>query len=364
LIFYFFLILSLVYFFLLIAVWIGLNRLKGKATEQTNYSISIIIAARNEEKRISPCLKSLESLDYPEDLYEVILVDDCSEDNTAELIDVYCQRHRNWKCIRLKEKSVRLKGKKNALRKGISEARNELIFTTDADCIVPSGWLKHMGSYFQDDVSMVVGYSPLLPKKKWYFVLLQFDNLFSAIAAAAPLMLGYPFNSVGRNLAYRKSSYNELGGFQALKKYKSGDDIHLTNRFHQHDSRRIDYCADSATFVKTMIPSTDKDIFHQQIRKNSKTFQLSSASITMMIFIFFYHVLLISLPFLSPIYLFSWFILVLVKFILEFIPLYKSTAIFKQPSVAPLIPLMQIIYPLYIILFTLIGSFQQYDWKK
>ncbi len=340
-----------------------MRRLK-RPGQSKHRSISIVIAARNEETRIEPCLKSLESIDYDKDYYEVILVDDCSTDKTAGIIETYCQRHQNWKIIRLIEKSTHLRGKKNALREGIAQAQNELIFTTDADCVVPCNWLRNMVCYFQDHVSMVLGYSPLIYEKRWYYRLLQFDNLFSAITAAAPVKLGYPFTSVGRNLSYRKDAYHELGGFHALKKFRSGDDIHLTNRFHRHSEGEIEYCADPGTFVQTLIPASNEEVLQQQIRKNSKTFQLSISSIVLMSLIFFYYLLVISLPIIYPSMLIPWLILIFLKFIFEFIPLIKAAIIFRQKDIIPFIPLMQIIYPLYIIVFSLIGSFQHYHWKK
>lgn len=163
---------------LLIAINIGLNRLLHPQGKKI-FCISIVIAARDEEKRILPCLKSLEKLDYPKDMYEVIFVDDHSGDKTAELIGSYCKKHKNWKIIRLNEKSAQLRGKKNALQNGITQAKGELIFTTDADCIVPPHWLEKVSGYFTSGVSMVLGYSPLIYSGKWYFKLLQFDNLFS-----------------------------------------------------------------------------------------------------------------------------------------------------------------------------------------
>jgi cellulose synthase/poly-beta-1,6-N-acetylglucosamine synthase-like glycosyltransferase len=347
----------------LIAVLIGLNRLGHTVTDHLP-TVSIVIAARDEEKRIGACLRSLENLDYPTDKYEVIIVDDNSADNTADLIEGICRKYSNWMLIRLKQKSAELRGKKNALQTGISKAKGELIFTTDADCIVPSKWLRIMVHYFTPDVSMVLGYSPLIREVKPYFRLLQFDNLFSAIAAAAPAKLGYPFTSVGRNLVYRKSDYETSGGFQALKKFRSGDDIHLTKRFRYHNGGKIDYCAEPETFVLTMIPSTLKEVFQQQIRKNSKTFQLSFTTIVSMLVVFLFYLFLILVPFLVPALFAVWIVLITIKFILEYFTLRKAALIFRQSDLIPIIPLMQIIYPMYIIFFSFIGSFQFYQWKK
>jgi biofilm PGA synthesis N-glycosyltransferase PgaC len=358
-----FLILSGLYFIILIAVYLGLARLK-KPDENRFYSISIIVAARNEEKRIFGCLESLEKLDYPQEKFEIIFVDDNSEDKTAEIIKAYCQKNSNWKLIQLEEKSEWLKGKKNALLNGIAQASGELIFTTDADCNVPSSWLKKMVNYFHPKVSMVLGYSPLIRYSKFYFKLLQFDNLFSSIASAAPTKLGYPFTSVGRNLAYRKDSYEEMGGFQVLQKFRSGDDVHLTGHFRYKKNGIIDFCADPDTFVQTQIPSSFKEVIQQQIRKNSKTFQLSWSSIIFMLNIFIYYLLLILIPVLLPAQLYLWGTLLFIKFALEYVTLLKAANIFKQRDLILYIPLMQVIYPPYIIFFSIIGTFQFYQWKK
>jgi cellulose synthase/poly-beta-1,6-N-acetylglucosamine synthase-like glycosyltransferase len=342
---------------------LGLRRLKESGEAQLQ-SISIVIAARNEEDRILPCLRSLENLDYPINMFEIIFVDDNSQDKTAEIIQSFCDKNQNWKLIRLDKKSEELRGKKNALLNGIKQAEGDLIFTTDADCIVPPQWLKKTINYFGSGVSMVLGYSPLVYVDKPYFRLLQFDNLFSVIASAAPTKLGYPFSSVGRNLAYRKDAYKDVGGFLALKKFRSGDDIHLTSRFRYNSGGKIDFCADHNTFVKTHIPSSEAEVFQQQIRKNSKTFQLSGTSIFFMLSLLIYSLLTVIIPILIPEWLIPWIVLILIKFALEFLPLLKAAMIFKQKSLIPFIPMMQIIYPFYIIIFSILGTFQFYQWKK
>ena len=360
---YLFIILSCIYFILLFLITVGISRLTS-SDPGDELSISIIVAARNEESRIKSCLESLTQLNYPKDKFEVIVVDDQSTDNTAKLIGSYSANHPNWHLISIEKKSRQLRGKKNALQKGISMAKGDIIFTTDADCIVPPNWLSIMSGYFKSGVSMVLGYSPLINSNKIYFRLLQFDNLFSGIVAAATAKLGYPFTSVGRNLAYRRDAYEDVGGFLSLKKFKSGDDIHLTGRFRHTNNGKIDYCAQPGSFVKTQIPSTLSEVIQQQIRKNSKTFQLSGGSIIAMIILFLYYGILFIFPFILPNWLFVWLLFIACKFILEFIPLRKATILFDQKDLMPFIPLMQLIYPLYIILFSIIGTFQFYQWKK
>jgi len=360
---YLFFLLSLIYFTVLLAVLYGLNKL-NPAESNIQPTVSIVIAARNEAGRIQACIDSLKHLDYPPDKFEVILVDDDSTDDTAAKMERACAGMSNWRWIELEEKSRELRGKKNALLRGIAESKGEIIFTTDADCIVPPGWLKYMAPYFKPGVTMVLGYSPLVEGKGFLRRILQFDNLFSAISAAAPTNLGYPFTSVGRNLAYRRDAYENAGGFLALKKFRSGDDVHLTERFRYLNNGRIDYCAHPETFVLTRPPETGKEIFHAQVRKNSKTLLKAGSSIAFSLVLFAYYMLIICFPLLYPEWNGLWLALLAAKFILEYIPLRKAAKIFRQQSIIPYIPLMQIIYPAYIIFFSILGALQLYQWKK
>ena len=113
---------SIFYFIILIAAFISLYLFK-KSKNKSNPKISIIIAARNEEKRILPTLQSLQKLIYPSNLFEIIFIDDASNDNTPKIINAYCRHNTNWKCIQLKEKDAEWHGKKLALKTGIENAK-------------------------------------------------------------------------------------------------------------------------------------------------------------------------------------------------------------------------------------------------
>jgi len=358
-----FLTFSVFYLVLLIGTLVGLSRLKN-VSNKFQHSVSVIIAARNEEDRILPCLQSIENLNYPQDKFEIIFVDDCSNDDTPNIIDKFCKNHRNWKIIRIEEKSKKIRGKKNALLNGINQSNGEIIFTTDADCIVPPNWLSEMVNYFEPNVSMVIGHSPINKRPGLYQKILQFDNLFSAVAASAPTKLGKPISSIGRNLAYRKSAYEDVGSFLALKQYRSGDDILLTERFHYLNDGKIDFCAHPDTFVHTQPPETFSDIFHQQIRKNSKGLLKSPVSILFSISLFLYYLFFLTFPLIYPKYFILWLIIFGLKFLIEFIDLSKAAKIFKLAHTIKLIPIMQIIYPFHIMLFSVLGIFQLYRWKK
>lgn len=358
-----FTVLHLLYLSVILLVLAGLLRLRRVECEKTPF-VSVVISARNEEKRILPTLQSLERLNYPSDRYEIIIVDDASVDRTAEYIRSFTEKHDNWSLISLTDKSLELRGKKKALKEAIRQARGDYIFTTDADCIVPENWIRRMVCYFRDDTSMVLGHSPLMERTGFLNRILCFDNLFSVITAAAPAKLGFAMTSVGRNLAYRKTVYEDIGGFDALKRFKSGDDVHLTERFREKGKGKIDFCAHPETYVFTPPPTDRKQFFHQQVRKNSKTLNKSLPSVFLSLVLFVYHALLILLPIFDAVNLNVWFAAVASKFLLEYLVLLKAALIFKKRSLVNYLFPMQFIYPVYIIFFSLLGILQIYEWKK
>lgn len=353
-------------FYTAVISWVilGLSRLKNKNTSSTKEKISIVIAARNEENRIIPTLQSLEKLDYPKEYYEIIIVDDDSTDNTVSIVESFTIKYENWNLIRLKREESEIRGKKRALNEAINRSKYDIIFSTDADCIVPPGWLKKMSTYFTDDISMVLGHSPLSSGRGIWYKILEFDNLFTVISGSAPTKMGFALTSVGRNLAYRKSFYETVGGFKALKKFKSGDDVHLTERFRKKDNKAIEFCADPDTFVQTIPPSTKRNIFHQQIRKNSKTLKKSWPTVLFSIALFMVYMLFLTLPFFFPELLSLWFLFIVIKFVLEFIALLYAAIIFRKRKLIPYLLPMQIFYPIYLLFFSLLGVLQLYEWKK
>jgi cellulose synthase/poly-beta-1,6-N-acetylglucosamine synthase-like glycosyltransferase len=361
---YIFSVSSIIYFLLLIAAFVGLYLFK-KQTNKLTPKISVIIAARNEEHRITPTLQSLQSINYPADSYEIIFVDDASTDNTTKIINEFAANNSNWKCIQIKEKDTEWHGKKLALKTGIDAANGEIIFTTDADIIVQPEWLTEMVKYFNHDASMVIGhYEPEINKNKLISILIKFDNLFSSIVASATANIGYPISSAGSNLAYRKDAYEKVNGHESLKHFKSGDDVHLTERFRTKLKKEIVYCANSKTFVFTKPPQKKKEFFHQQMRKNSKHLKKSISSIFFSAFLFLYFLLTCGFPMINPDFTNSWLLIIFIKLFLEFIVLTRAAFIFNRKDIIVWFPIFQIFYPIYIMVFSILGNLQFYEWNK
>jgi len=326
-------------------------------------SISVVIAARNESRRILPCLLSLEKLGYPLDRYEIIIVDDGSTDNTSALVEGFCQRHANWRLLRIDRHAHETIGKNNALSEGIAASKNEIICATDADCLVPPQWLSGMARHFDDDVAMVIGYSPLVHGEGIFHRLLEFDNVVSAISMMAPAMAGYPFASAGRNLAYRRAAYENAGGSLSFKKLRN-DDTHLTERFRLLKTGRIDCCVRPETFVRAQLPLTTSELFNQQVRKNSGHMRKSVGSVSFSVLLLFSYLAPFALLAFFPAIRVEVVSFLVVRLCFEFLCLARACGIFGQSHLIKYLPLWQMIYPAYILFFSMLGVLRLYSWKK
>ena len=187
-----------------------------------NKKITVIVALRNEAANIEGLVSSLKAQYY--DNYEVILVDDASTDSTFKLIEHRISGLNNFRLIPTEPNRFGWGPKKNAIHSGIEISSGEIILTTDADCRPRPGWIDEMASRFSKGVAAVVGYSPLKSGDSIAGRLKALEAFATGLLSAAFIGLGRPFISVGRNFAYRRNVYLELGGFGRKGKAPAGDD--------------------------------------------------------------------------------------------------------------------------------------------
>ena len=354
-------ILGIGYYSLILIIYWGLLHLH-RYNLNDKPSVSVIISARNEESVIINLLDSLTKIKYPEKKYEVILIDDDSCDNTYSIMNNYAKNLSNWKVLQHKKNETSLRGKKGALTLGIQNSKGDIIITTDADCIVLPNWVKSMVSCFNDEVGMVLGHSPVEKRKGFFNLLQRFDSLCEASAAAASTYFNKPCHSNGRNLAFRKIAFNEVGGYNKILQVGTGDDFFLSQLIRTSTKWSFVYNIDPESFVRTQYDAFGKEFLNQQLRRNSKVFYLTLPFFLIASWIFLFHLFLaILLLFTSMIKIFL--ILVLIKFFIEFLPVKLGANIFKQKNILRYYPLMWFVYPIVIIVFSLLGSLQLYKWK-
>jgi len=190
--------------------------------------VSVVICARNEAENLEKYLPMILEQDYPD--FEVIVVNDCSDDETEDVLKKLKEKYPHLRTTFLKEQEKFWHGKKLALTVGIKAARNEWLLLTDADCAPSSNeWIKTMASHFSDDKAIVLGYGGYLEYPGLLNRLIRYEAAFVALQYFSYALCRMPYMGVGRNLAYRKSLFFAHKGFASHAKLDSGDDDLFVN---------------------------------------------------------------------------------------------------------------------------------------
>src|SRR3989337_394396 len=289
-------VLSLLFIFYLLlvtALVIGWNNaLKSKAPSDVFQEpfLSIIIPLRNEGKVIAELLKDICNQSYKN--FEVILVDDHSKDDTAEVVASFILQDDRFKLL-----SSPGEGKKVALTQGIHASKGEIIITTDGDCRVNKHWLASMARFFQSgNIKRVFGGVKI--EGDTFFSKIQSHEFLSLIGtAAATWSLGLPTMCNGANLAFRKSVFMEVGGYAGNFHIPSGDDEFLLQKIFKRYSQGIKFANTSDAVVTTSAMGSIRQLMYQRIRWAGKwKHNTSVLNITLAIFIFCFQSSVILLP--------------------------------------------------------------------
>ncbi len=217
---------------------------KGKPNKE---GVSIVICAKNEYSNLKKNLPQILDQNYPD--FEVIVVNDASDDYTHELLGDLDREYPHLKIVNIRENLNFFSGKKFALSIGIKSAKNDLLLLTDADCYPNSkNWISKMTEAFSTKkVEIVLGYSPYETKKGFLNALIRFDTIQVAMQYFSFALKRKPYMGVGRNLAYRKSLFIKNGGFISHYKLMSGDDDLFINRVATKTNTRVQLHPDSFT---------------------------------------------------------------------------------------------------------------------
>jgi len=204
---------------------------EGSDTPQANgmLPVSVIICARNEETNLALNLASVLEQDYP--LFEVIVVNDCSEDNTEQVLMEFKQKYPHLRSTIIKNGGSFRNSRKFAATVGIKTAQHEWLLFTDADCRPGSSlWIASMSRYFLDKKDIVLGYGGYMAQKGYLNKWIRYDTCFTALQYFGFAKMGKAYMGVGRNLAYRKSLFFEHNGFAEHAHIFSCDDSLFVNQ--------------------------------------------------------------------------------------------------------------------------------------
>jgi cellulose synthase/poly-beta-1,6-N-acetylglucosamine synthase-like glycosyltransferase len=229
-----------------------LNKIAFSTAKDFRGFVSVIVPARNEENNIENAIRSIAASNFPTDQFEIIAVNDRSNDGTGDILNKLSDQIPNLKVIHLTEysKSKNIPGKPGAIDVGIKASRGELIMMTDADCTVNPDWIKTVSLYFTDkDVALVPSFT-LIKSKSLFDKIQSLEWLYLHTFASGAIGLNTPMGCYGNNLAVRRSVYDEIGGYEKIK-FSVTEDLALLQTIHK-TGYKVHYITDFHTSVTTL----------------------------------------------------------------------------------------------------------------
>ena len=185
--------------------------------------VSVVVCARDAYERLAELLPALLSQDYPD--FEVVVVNDCSDDETGTYLEDLERKEPRIKPVQLRQHLNFFNGKKFPLSMGIKSASHDLLVLTDADCLPTSNqWLRSMVGCYGEGTELVVGYAPYVRSKGLLNLLVRFDAVQQAMLYLSAALAGRPYAGVGKNLSYRQRLFFNQKGFTSHYTMEAGDD--------------------------------------------------------------------------------------------------------------------------------------------
>lgn len=356
------LIITSLYIICIAAFTFGLYNLKEKfinLNKNNIVKVSVLIAARNEENNIKKLLESLYDQSFPKELFEVIIVDDHSEDNTKEFINTFIN---NNKDLNIKLLLAEREGKKLAISQALHNASNELIIVTDADCVLNNLWIESIvGFYQENNCKMILAPVLLSPAENFFEKMQVLEHLSLIGSTAGSAAIGFPVMCNGANMAYERKSALEVEKLRKDFDIPSGDDMFLLEQFvKNYGHENVKFLLSKSAIVKTKTCKTIKDFFRQRRRWVSKTKSYTSWKVILTaLVVLFFNLSIISLfvsAFFIPALWSIYFLLTLLKFLVDFPLLKNITNFMNQGSLLKWTLPLEFIYPFYAVFTALSGT--------
>ncbi len=359
----------LIYGGFILYLFSGFGKVKrfARTNSDPKTTFSVIIPFRTEEKNLPTLLASFEKLDYPKDLFELIFINDASEDFSENVVNKW--RLANGSFATTMIDNIRISGspKKDAISRAIPIVKGDFAITTDADCEVPQNWLSVFNDFILETNSEMIA-APVIyvGKKSFLHHFQRLDFLSLQGVTVGSFGLKKPFMCNGANFAYSKKLFQEIGGFNDVDKLASGDDVFLLQKAVKRFPEKVAYLKSAEAIVKTQPAKSWVELLNQRVRWASKAkayedeFADNLALTTFLANLF----LVISLV-LTVIGCLDWKVLLglfSLKLAFDWIMLSRANGFFGQSKfVLPIFS--SLVYPIFVVLVCFWAIFGKFTWK-
>ena len=340
----------------------------GNSDVEPAPKVSILIAARNESAGIRATLDTVLAQDYRGD-WDVWVADDRSNDDTPKILAEYAARDPRLHVLTIKEIPEGVSPKKHALSLLIEACEGEILCLTDADCLVKPTWVTGIVAEFEPGIELVAGHSyiPTFPGKSSMLICMQaIETLIYRVAGTAGLAMRLPLTSTGNNLAYRKSFFKSVHGFDNVIKIQSGDDDLLMQKLAADRPWAMRYCIAESTFVTTNGKETLKELWEQRKRWASKTIYYTPKIVFVLSMVFLFLTMQCVAAAFAP-FSFNVLIATIIAFVAkcigDLVLILRGLRIFRQEHLLKWCIPVEFIHAPFTVLAVLFGLFGRFKWK-
>ncbi len=328
--------------------------------------VSVLIAARNEAESIHLTIEDILQQNYPKELFELIIVDDHSTDNTSGIIASYADR--GVKLIQLNESEPLNSYKKKAIAEAIKVTSGELIVATDADCRMGKNWLLSVVGLYQEKNFNLISSPVVYHQEKSLFERLQtLEFLYLIGLGAAGIGNKMPSTCNGANLAYKKEVFLKLGGFKGIDDLASGDDELFLHKVAKAYPGTIGFCKSYDALVYTHAKSTVKEFIQQRRRWASKSVKYKDKKIIALAVCMWLFNLSLALNFVLAFFYPDFLKLVAIQFVIKFSAelffLEPLTNFVKRKGLLINLTFLTFLHVVYFIYIGIMGNAGKYNWK-
>ncbi|MFK7952824.1 MAG: glycosyltransferase [Ekhidna sp.] len=346
-------------------LFVSWNSITNSPESSNQNHFSIIIPVRNEAKNIINLLAYLEVQSFPISNFEVIVVNDFSEDGTEySVLEYINQSTLNLKLLNLTDSKKQ--GKKHALTLGVKEARHPFVVTTDADCIIPKDWLFSFNETVDAETNMVAG--PVGIIGDGIFARFQRAEFAGLIGfGAVTISRDSPAMCSGANLGFRKQVFEEVRGYEDNLFTPSGDDEFMLHSVMNKYPGSVKFLKDKRAVVETPAQSNWANLRNQRTRWTSKWKHNRNRGIQALAILFFLDYFLFYMMVTGLVM--GWMLpsivigFVTVRFLADYIYLNSVNRFLGGQSIFLAVLFLQFLYPAHVLLMGVSSIFGKYTWK-
>jgi len=365
----------IILFYLVLIGWLnqGFNKVENFELQDlpNKTKFSIIIPFRNEAKNLTQLLASIKRLNYKTALFEVLLVNDDSDDGSEKIINTFCQKNlnsHNCQITLINNKRTSNSPKKDAITSALKIAQHDWIITTDADCILPKYWLDAFDEFIQLNNTIAIAAPVKFIGASSFFNRFQIlDTLSLQGVTIGAFGIHRPFMCNGANFGYSKNAFESVDGFKGNDEFASGDDVFLFQKFLKYDKNRVHFLKSEKAIVTTKVSETISEFIQQRIRWASKSSKYKIVFPKFLgLIVLVTNLVLVGL---IPLYIFKVFnlktaiLIFLIKFSIDLLIIFKSSRFFKQEAVLLSYAFVSLIHPFVTIYILAVLPFKKYTWK-